>query len=106
MQVDITKDSYRVLCSLYREYLKRRKNGISKMEAVCFAAPSDFKDELFPDIPIDDLYDAITELGQTGFLTVYIDGSFQLEKSAIILMENRFTKGLTEVTDFIAKFIP
>lgn len=106
MPNEITKDAYNVLCTLYREYLNRRKEGASKVDAVQFSPAPEINENLFPGIPLDDLNDAILELGRSGYLKIYIGGAFLLEKSAIILMESRFKNGIKEVTDFISKFIP
>ncbi len=106
MSENLTRDADKILCTLYGEYLNRRKDGSSKEDAAAFNPSQDIQDELFPDTPLDDLNDALSELNKAGFIKMNITDSFELQKSAIIDLEGRFKKGLIEVTDFISKFIP
>lgn len=102
--LELTKDADTTMCLIYEKYLTRIKNNISKSEASLFEA---FKfNQDFPSLKHDDLLTNLNELQHNNLITKYIDGSFVLKSDGIIYMENRFKKGLIEVTDFIAKFIP
>ena len=103
---ELTKDSDFLACCIYREYCRRRKDGIPKRQANYFE--SDFKanePKLSKWLQDDYLY-TIGELKRAGFVKSYLYGNFAITDQFVIYMENRFKKGLIEVTDFIAKFIP
>ena len=94
---ELTKDADKVICYIYKEYLERRKSGMSKSEAKRFKM--DFYQNIWRD---DDVSDTLRELHSKEFIKREISGSFSLLDSAITYMENRFKKGLSEVMDFIS----
>lgn len=100
----LSKDADKTLCLIYKEYLSRRKNNLSKSSSSCFESSS--LEKLFPDVNMEDFFCDLSELKKNNLIELYLEGSFILNSNAIIYMENRFKKGLIEVTDFIAKFIP
>lgn len=102
----MTKDTEKFLCEIYQEYLRRRKSGMSKSEAVQFSRPEEMVNEFMQGNLPDDMHECIYELKKLNYVHAYITNSFSLEDTAIIYMENRFKNGLKEVSDFIAKFIP
>lgn len=104
--MELTKDTDKFLCIVYKEYLSRRKGGIRKSQAINFDDPTSLVDQLLLDETPDDIADSISELAKAGFVETYIDSSFHLNNKSIIYMENRFKNGLLEVADFISKFIP
>lgn len=104
--MQLTRDTDKILCLIYEEFLERRKSGLSKSVAKTFEHPSALQEQFLQGIHEDDIYDALTELSHNGMIRAYYDMGFQLNDSAIIYMENRFKNGLKEVTDFISKFIP
>lgn len=104
--MQLTRDTDKMFCLIYEEYLKRRKSGYSKSEAVFFQHPEVLQMEFLQGILTDDIHDAITELNRNKLIKAYIDHSFSLADEGIIYMENRFKNGLKEVIDFISKFIP
>jgi hypothetical protein len=99
---ELTKDADKVICYIYKEYLERRKSGMSKSEA------KRFKMDFYQNIKVlskwsdDDVSDTLRELHSKEFIKREISGSFSLLDSAITYMENRFKKGLSEVMDFIS----
>ena len=99
----ITKNSYQILCLIYKVYLQRRKDGMSIRQAKNFDTDRAFHSEYIPTIQFDNLYSAIVELNNFGYLKKYVDGGFVLTDEGIILMENRFKNNLSEVIDFISK---
>lgn len=104
--MQLTKDTDKMLCLIYEEFLERRKNGLSKSNAKTFERPAALQEQFLQGIHKDDIYDALVELKRNNLIRAYYDMGFQLNDSAIIYMENRFKNGLKEVTDFISKFIP
>lgn len=102
-ETQLTKDTYRILCELYKIYLQRRKDGMSKSEAVYFCETQNIQNTYMPEITSDDYYDSVVELKNSGYVKMYVDGGFVLDNQAIILMENRFKNGLSDVMDFISK---
>ena len=104
--MELTKDADLLVCCAYKEYLDRRKRGISKRQANTFH--SDFREEnskLSGWLHDDYLY-TIGELKRAGFVNSYLDGTFIITDQCVIYMENRFKNGLKEVADFVSKFIP
>ena len=104
--MQVTKDADKLVCNIYKTYLSRRNNGLTKSEAKSF--DSDFYIEI-PSLSSwseDDIDETLNELKRAGFIKKYIYGDFQIQDDFIIYMENRFKNGLTEITDFISRFIP
>lgn len=98
MDIMLTKESRKVLKTIYDIYSDRRKSGQSKSAAMRFDA-SDAAD-------IPSLADAAPELKKAGFLKRYITGNFELTDQAIIFMEN-FTKDtVLKWLEFGSNFIP
>lgn len=104
--MQLTKETDKFLCEIYQEYLRRRKSGIPKSQAIHFSEPEKIVEEFMQGTLPQDMHDCINELKKVGYVHSYVTNSFYLESPAIVYMENRFTNGLKEVTDFIAKFIP
>lgn len=96
----LTKDTDKVLCSLYKEYLLNIKNNIPKSEALNFT--SEHIDDIFENKDIDF---ELSELKNNSLIETDIIGNALLTSKALIYMENRFKNGIVEVTDFIAKFL-
>lgn len=97
----LTKSTDKVLCKLYKEYLSRIKNNVSKSNALVFDTTS--ISQLFENKDIDF---EISELKKNSLIEAWITGEVLLRSEAIVYMENRFKNGLTEITDFIAKLKP
>lgn len=103
---ELTKDADKLVCSLYKLYLSRRKDGFDKVHARQFSL-SDITDmKPFDSWSENDIIDTLRELSRAGFGRLYISGSFIAHDAFVIYMESRFKNGLNEVTDFISKFIP
>lgn len=97
----LTKSTDKVLCKLYKEYLSRIKNNVSKSNALVFDTTS--ISQLFENKDIDF---EISELKKNSLIEAWITGEVLLRSEAIVYMENRFKNGLIEITDFIAKLKP
>lgn len=102
--IELSKDADKSLCLIYKEYLSRRKNNISKDSARMFQSTS--FETLFPNVNQDDFASDLCELHKSKLIKMFTEGSFVLNTEAIIYMENRFKNGLTDVVDFISKLIP
>lgn len=103
---ELTKDADKVICCIYKEYLEKRKSGMSKSEAKEFDGNFYLKVKALSKWNSADVSDTLQELHNKGLIKKNVIGDFDLLDSAIIYMENRFKKGLNEITDFISKFIP
>lgn len=104
--MELTKDADKMLCCLYKEYLQRIKLGNSKTSSRDFYADYTKTDKFLSTWHEDDIATVRNELGRKHFLKVNILGDFTLTDDAITYMENRFKNNLSELTDFISKFIP
>lgn len=100
--MQLTRDTDKMFCLIYEEYLNRRKSGIPKSAAIRFEHPVALQSEFLQGIHEDDIYCAIRELDQKNFVKKYINASFELSDDGIIYMENRFKSGLKEVLEYIA----
>ena len=106
MSIEITKDAEKMLVALYKTYLSRRKNGLSKQEACYFADDYFSTEKPFSEENCNDVNDTRIELGEAGLLRNFIGGDCELTKPAIIYLENRFKNDLTDVLSVLAQFIP
>lgn len=104
--IQLTKDADLLACCIYKEYLERRKNGISKRSANTFHVDFKEKASKIASWSIDDYLFTLGELRRAGLVRSYIDGTVAITDTFIIYMENRFKNNIIEITDFIAKFIP
>lgn len=99
---ELTKDADKLICCLYREYLEKRKSGISKADA------KEFEGNFYKNVKVlsnwnsSDVSETLQELHGKKLLKKNVLGDFSLNDEAIIYMENRFKNGLNEVMDFIS----
>ena len=101
-ELHISKDTYKFLCLIYKEYLNKRKT-LSKSESIYF---SYVPESVYHKIRKNDCYSCLVELKNNNLVKTYIDGGFCLTDFGITTMENRFKNKVSEITDFISKFIP
>lgn len=106
-EIQLTKDSDYLLCSLYANYLEKRSNGISKARASCSGGSEDIQKNIFPKWCLDDVDETCRELDRAGMLhCLYADNivyTATLSDQAIIYMENRFENKANRILDYIAK---
>ena len=102
---ELTKDADKMLCIIYKMYLEKTKDGMSKTAANAFEEDFYRFDKLLSKWHPDDITTTFLELGQKGYLKIYISGNFEITNQAIIYMENRFKNGLLDLVDFVTKFI-
>ena len=107
MQIELTRDAYKLLVLLYKRYLERRSEGVSKSLARRFGNVEDVRCQLLLSDQPDDVLETLRELSRSKMIfCVYGDDSvvfFDLTDQAIIAMENRFRNGVSDVLDFIGK---
>lgn len=106
MEVHLTKDADKLVCSMYKSYLQKRKKGVSKSNAVHFEPPEIFTYKLCSDWSLPDLKVTVSELQSAGLGIRYRNDGFKANEQFIIYMENRFKNNFSELTDFLSKFIP
>lgn len=104
MDVQLTKDADKLLCIIYKEYLSRRKSGMTKTQARYFGDPDSWGEISSVDDDLSETKETIAEIARAGLARMFIGGGFELNDTAIIYMENRFPNGLTEVLAWLAKF--
>lgn len=100
--MQLTKNTDKMFCLIYEEFLNRQKVGLSKSEAKSFEYPAELQNQFLQGIHEDDIHDAIHELKRNKLIRAYVDDSFQLADEGIIYMENRFKNGLKEVLEYIS----
>ena len=103
-EIILSRDADKTLCLIYKEYLSRRKNNISKSSASMFQSTT--FETLFPNVNQSDFITDLSELKKSHLVRIHLDISFILNSEAVVYMENRFKNGFIELTDFISKFIP
>lgn len=106
----LTKEAKTVLYHMYKEYLIRRDNHVSRSKAKEFGSAENIHSFLFPDWELEDVVDTLRELGRNGFVDNFIADdtvyNCDLTDSAIVKMENQKKDALLSVVDFVSKFIP
>lgn len=104
--MELTKDADKLVCSMYKSYLEKRKVGINKVNARHFE-PSEIKSyKLCSNWNIQDIKATVAELKRADLGDMYYNGGFFANDNFIVYMENRFKNGFLEVTNFISQFIP
>lgn len=102
--IQLSKDADKLLCTIYKKYLERRKQNLDKSTASNFTLHDICS--LLPTTNEDDISTDLHELSKKQIVKLYMDYEIVLTSDGIVYMENRFKNGLNEVTDFISKFIP
>ena len=103
MDITLTKDTEKLLCEVYKQYLERRKSGMAKRSARDFGNPEKWPEDLFSSYSKSDILDALRELKNVGMVRTYLNCGFVLLDPAIIYMENRFPDGVSQVLEWLAK---
>lgn len=101
----LSKDSDSLLCSAYKEYMNRRKQGVDKDKAIRFY---DREIIAFDSVNMSnsDIISTCMDLNNSGLFSCkkYVDGSLseiRLTDQGVIYMENRFPNGIKQVVDFL-----
>ncbi|MBR1740236.1 MAG: hypothetical protein IJ737_08075 [Ruminococcus sp.] len=102
----ITKDAENVICYLYKIYLDRRKDNISRDEAAFFEEEFFYSDKKLSKISASDLDSYFCELKENGYIKYDVCGNVEIKNEAIVYMENRFKNNILALLDIVSKFIP
>jgi hypothetical protein len=102
---DISRDGEVVMAAIYKEYLKRRKDGQDKDAANEFEGAQYIKTTLNVDMSANDISATCRELKKTGYLDIDVLGFIWLTNDGIVYMENKAGRTFEEVTEYI-KSIP
>lgn len=109
-EIQLSKYNDLVICSLYKHYLEKIKNGSSKSDARWFGSSDDIQETLLNNFSKDNVAIFCWELHSKGLLKCNpgddIANEIYLTNEGIIYMENRFKNNFIELTDFISKFLP
>jgi len=110
MNIELSKESHKLLCILYKEYLTRRKSNTPKVDAKFFTSAHEIHEKFLQDILFEDVNGACAELSRKELIhcswydnTAY---SITITDDGIIYMENRFKNGLKDVLDFLTLLKP
>lgn len=100
----LSKDADKLLCTIYKEYLDRINNNMSKSEASNFELIELLK--LIPSSNKDDISNDLHELSKNKLIKLYLYEDFCLLSNGIVYMENRFFNKIDKLVDYIDKLKP
>lgn len=103
MNIQLSKDADKLICLIYKEFLDRRKNGLSKQLAKDFPEPDKLPAEFLDTFSIDDLHDVLSELSDLDLIDLFIYDNFELKDLGIMYMEQRFPNGISQVLEWLGK---
>lgn len=104
MDVTITKDAYKLICLIYKEYLVKSKTR-PKSEAKFFTF--DEISSLMPDEYKEDILEFVIELSKENLLdNLDLTGNAILSSKAIVYMETKIGKTIDKIVDYIGKLKP
>lgn len=106
--IQLTKDSDKLICALYKIYLEKRKQNISKELAKNIGSSEDIFNSHILNMSFEDIDETCRELNRANLLSCsYADDvvyNSRLNDEAIFYMENRFKNGLSDLLDYAQKF--
>ncbi len=107
MEYDLSHDAEYLLCVLYKNYIDRRKNGEDKSKAKMMNSSEHIFNTLLSEWKFEDVDETCRELDRAGLLNCQYGDNIVyfsvLNDNAIIYMENRYKRGISEVIDTISK---
>lgn len=108
--MEITNESKAVLYEMHNYYSMQRKCGKPKREAVYFGSAHKIRENLFPELLLEDVEDALIELKRDGFISGQLcDNSIEccaLTDSAIVSIERLPVSALSTLCKFLSLFMP
>lgn len=108
--MELTKDGELLLCLLYKKYLDRRKSGTPKGDAKRFGSSEYIQETIIPEWSKEDTAETCKELDRAGALDIKYGDNIpyiiNLTDAAIRYMEERFTRDIPHVVDYISKTFP
>lgn len=107
--MELSKDSKKLLFLLYKEYVKKRKHGSTKSEAMFFGDARQIRDTFLQDEEIEDVCSYIYELRQNDFMLYSPYDNFlyncRLTNTAIVTLEKYPADIFKSIAAFIKGFI-
>lgn len=101
----LSRDADKIISIVYKEFLKRRKQKLSKLNSANFSFEQ--LKQLLPNEIDEDLHSYLRELKKINFIKDYdLCGNFELSDNGIIYMEQKFGKNLDKIIDYLSKLIP
>ena len=104
-KIELTKEADALICTLYNNFLQKRKAGTSRGDAKWLGSASHIQKTLVPQWSLGDIEDVCRELSRADLLNCqFADNTVHmalLTDTAIIYMENRFKNGVSEVLDYL-----
>ncbi|MEQ7258868.1 hypothetical protein ABQD63_04045 [Lactococcus garvieae] len=107
-ELQLTKDSKELLAIIYKEYLSKISNGMSKRQAK-IVGHADTVCALAPEWLPEDVVETMWELGRSGYLkntpadnTVYFS---VLQDKAILYFENKNINTVKSIAEWALKLI-
>lgn len=104
-KMGITKESEKIICYLYRCFLKKRDKGESKTSAKEFNDNFWRSNKKLSKWNSEDIEVCLLELQQHNYIKRNILGDIILTDSVIVYMENRFSRGLSDVWGIITDLL-
>lgn len=107
-EITLTKDGDILICAIYAKYLKRRKNGMDKAQAMKNFSSEKIKSDLLPEWQLGDIDDTMSELQKNALVGCFSADNFTayeawLTSEGILYMESRFEKKLNKVIGYVAE---
>lgn len=97
----VTKDAEKLICHLYKIYLKRRKEGESIEDAKTFSVIPEDDKYLIELESSGDLDSLAEELIKNNLLTANICDEYFLTSEAIVFMDEKFQGNIEKVVAYI-----
>lgn len=108
--IQLSKDNDILICTLYKNFLEKVKNGSSKSEARWLGSSDEIQENLLTSWSKDDVATACWELHSKGLLECTpgddIAYTTYLTEDGIIYMENRKLNTINKIIDYISKLKP
>lgn len=101
----ITRDSEKLICYLYRSFLKRRNDGVPKNSAREFNEVLLRSNKKLSKWTDADIAEFLEELASHNYIKKNILGEITLTDSLIVYMERRFSRGLSDVWHIITDLL-
>lgn len=100
--MELTKDTDKLFCLIYKEYLNRKKCGFSRDFSISFECPETLQSDFLQEFHVNDIHSSIHELSRNNLIRRYTNDSFKLSSAGIVYMENRFKNGIKEILEYIS----
>ena len=102
----LRKEADAMICVLYKEYLARRKNGISHSDAIFLGDDVDLHAQFFSPIPLDDVTELLWSLHFSNLIHANCGddraSDIVLTDDGIVYMEGRFKGKIDAVLHYLA----